>query len=724
MALLYTPEIRKIESRYVSLFGRTLLKALKGVPPASYKQAAKRQFRAASFRIQLDGIIDDLVLFTVDYADKEIDGFLRASRRHRNRRLNIAAAKQVLPLTEEAVRQSQELADQAVNSILELMREEGIYQEHPNKLAKRITDLWGGEKYRAVLFSRAFSADVATNTTLHRYRQRGISEWQFHAKIDEKTTDQCKMLHGTIFPTDSTGSEQYRPPLHFNCRSSMLPVPLTLEVDDKLRIQNRDFRKLTDQDHNFTDDSLPGDVVNDTLGKIAEHKRKYTFDKFILDEDLEKRLVKLGVGIEGKVPEIKKPKTKLTKEEKQIQKLQDEIADLEKEKAGLWDEIEKTKEELDKLETDPKNRELYKLYVEKEKEYYRLFDKYDRIKDAIAEKTTAIGKIQKEIIKQQLKREAEEAQQEFIKNMPKTRQPKADKVIKKIPDLKAKREKRAEAIVKKRLAVRDQVYDLREAYNKKEKELWDNYFDEKITEKDLERGLSLLKKDLSKIDKLEEQIKKLNEDQYKLRELTRKDIHKLLEINDGTPSRKFIKLDPRYSGPEDIDKPFIKRRSAEIEDVMDFFNKSLVQELRDSMPDIEIEELGSGGRAYTFKGANKVFLGNDDLADTLIHELGHNFEFNNVYMQESAYKHLITRTKDDALEKLRDVTGIKAYKDNEVTKKDKFFNPYVGKIYGDKTTEVTSMALQYLYKDPEFLYDNDPELFKWIVNAIRGHYLD
>lgn len=291
MNLLHSPEIYKLESRYVSLFDRTIKKGFKGAAAPALLAKVKNQFRSATFRVQLDKILDDLVLLAVDYADKQITGEVSAATRAKLSRSYMSAASEVLPLTEELVRLSVELAEQIVESIVILLKEEGIYQVHPNLLAKRIMELWDGEKYRAVRFARTFSADVANNSTLHRYRQHKIRAWEFRAKLDEKTTIQCQMLHGTIFYTDSESSDQYRPPLHFHCRSSMWPIPITREIDQALVYENRDFSKLRDQDT-----ELDPDVI---MADISKFKEKHTIDKFILQEDIEKRLLKLKLGIEN-----------------------------------------------------------------------------------------------------------------------------------------------------------------------------------------------------------------------------------------------------------------------------------------------------------------------------------------------------------------------------------------------------------------------------------------
>lgn len=45
---------------------------------------------------------------------------------------------------------------------------------------------------------------------------------------------------------------------------------------------------------------------------------------------------------------------------------------------------------------------------------------------------------------------------------------------------------------------------------------------------------------------------------------------------------------------------------------------------------------------------------------------------------------------------------------------------YVGKTYANNRTEVFSMGMEQLYKDPINFAEDDPEYFKFIVGVLRG----
>lgn len=301
--LLDSPEIYKIESNLISLFERTFKKGINS-DIHKLKSSVKRGFSSATFKIQIDKIIDDIYIYTIDFTDKLLKTTLKADfhTSHISHFLSASDANTrdgYLELTEEAVTECTSLASEITESIIRVLKDEAIYQEGPDELAKRVLDLWGGKKYKAESWARTFSADVATNTTLHRYIQQDIKEYQFYATIDERTSPQCRALNGTVFKCDSEEARQYKPPLHFRCRSTILPIPITTKIDDNLRYENRDFTKTVGQNLKFTEDTLDSKDVKNTFKEISKFKDKYAIPQYILNEDIEKRLMKLGITIKG-----------------------------------------------------------------------------------------------------------------------------------------------------------------------------------------------------------------------------------------------------------------------------------------------------------------------------------------------------------------------------------------------------------------------------------------
>lgn len=313
--LLDSTEIYTIESNFVSLFDRTFKKGIKGQSGPKLKNSVKTAFSSKTFEKQIDSLIDDIYLYTIDFTDKLIQKTLKAGLQRIPTKRHLSAAKTDRPetpfvLTEEAVKECAGLADEVVESIIRVLKDEAIYQEHPRVLARRILDLWGGERYRAVRWARTFSADVATNTSLYRYKEQGIEECQFYARIDSKTSPQCRTLHGTVMKVDSPEARRYKCPLHFHCRSVLLAVTSFSNIDDSLRYENRDFTKQVDQDFKTLDEGIDEKTMKKIFKEIDTFNEKWAVPSWVFDEDVEKRIAKLGVEVKAEVPKVKTPKTK------------------------------------------------------------------------------------------------------------------------------------------------------------------------------------------------------------------------------------------------------------------------------------------------------------------------------------------------------------------------------------------------------------------------------
>ncbi len=280
--LLKSPELIRVEKQLISLLDCTMEKAFR-LRTMDYKRElvrnVRREFGSKTYVKQLDNIITEIITKSLLYADSQL------------KHISAAAIEDSYVLTEEAVRISTDLADNIAESIIEILKEEAIYTTHHNQLAKKITDFWEWERYKAVRFARTFTADVATHTTVYRYRQRGVEYVEFDAELDDRTSDQCRALHGTVFSTGSDSLDQYRPPLHHHCLSGLKPVPITREINPAAEFENRDLRHHMDQNGVFLKELADEKVVDKALENIDKFNEKYRISKFILDKDIEKRLM-------------------------------------------------------------------------------------------------------------------------------------------------------------------------------------------------------------------------------------------------------------------------------------------------------------------------------------------------------------------------------------------------------------------------------------------------
>jgi hypothetical protein len=104
----------------------------------------------------------------------------------------------------------------------------------------------------------------------------------------------------------------------------------------------------------------------------------------------------------------------------------------------------------------------------------------------------------------------------------------------------------------------------------------------------------------------------------------------------------------------------------------------------------------------------------------LVHELGHFLtEHNNNSIRKTISEYAKNRTANCEVEKISDVSN---YIDDELlTKKDNYFDPYFGIIFGElEGEEILSLGLEYMLTNPNEFYMKDKELFYLILKIMQG----
>lgn len=128
--------------------------------------------------------------------------------------------------------------------------------------------------------------------------------------------------------------------------------------------------------------------------------------------------------------------------------------------------------------------------------------------------------------------------------------------------------------------------------------------------------------------------------------------------------------------------------------------------------------IGQRGKKYGGWGP-MLKIGAYDGPGVVVHELGHALEYLNRRILKSSQEFLKRRAGGDPLRKLADLFPDKGYRRGELARPDGFRDAYVGKHY-DSATEVVSMGLEYMLKDPLAFYREDPDHFRYIWDIMRG----
>lgn len=120
-------------------------------------------------------------------------------------------------------------------------------------------------------------------------------------------------------------------------------------------------------------------------------------------------------------------------------------------------------------------------------------------------------------------------------------------------------------------------------------------------------------------------------------------------------------------------------------------------------------------RGYYSEESDTIAVGGE--FDTAIHELGHNLERRMPGILKLEREFYERRTKDEKLVRLNKVQPGTGYSNSELTKTDKFIDPYMGKDYAGSAYELVSMGFQYFFTDPQKL-QADPDYFKFILGIL------
>lgn len=166
-----------------------------------------------------------------------------------------------------------------------------------------------------------------------------------------------------------------------------------------------------------------------------------------------------------------------------------------------------------------------------------------------------------------------------------------------------------------------------------------------------------------------------------------------------------------------------------INDGVDFFNKIIPDDFVTKKGDtvVSIRKNNTDREFYLNDFERALWLTDKTSVRTTVHELGHWLEYRNDRINNEAVSFLRRRTAGETPQKLRDLTGIKEYGEDEETRPDKFKSPYVGKEYRRvvngkvvTTTEVVSMGLEQLYVNPAKFLSEDEDFFSFIVKDVLG----
>ena len=92
-------------------------------------------------------------------------------------------------------------------------------------------------------YARTKFTEVMNRGRLEFFESSGVvAAYQYSAIIDDVTTELCDSLHGKIFAAGT----QPIPPLHFNCRSLLVPITKYEQWEADKKVGNQSIDKFID----------------------------------------------------------------------------------------------------------------------------------------------------------------------------------------------------------------------------------------------------------------------------------------------------------------------------------------------------------------------------------------------------------------------------------------------------------------------------------------------
>lgn len=140
------------------------------------------------------------------------------------------------------------------------------------------------------------------------------------------------------------------------------------------------------------------------------------------------------------------------------------------------------------------------------------------------------------------------------------------------------------------------------------------------------------------------------------------------------------------------------------------------------LPDIQLRDVEAQvglDRSYVRDG--NIHLRSTAGPDVLVHEVGHVLEYHDPSVLQSSLAFLDRRTAGKPLQSMSELTGDPGFKDYERGRDGGFIHPYVGKDYGRKATEVMSMGLEEMHRDPIRFARADPDHFAHTYSVMHRH---
>jgi SPP1 gp7 family putative phage head morphogenesis protein len=138
--------------------------------------------------------------------------------------------------------------------------------------------------HRTGIVARTLVNDIYNYAVIQSYIETGTNYFQFRAVIDNRTSDICRMLNGSIF--SASEAQYYRPPLHYRCRSRLIALQGNTVRNTDMLFENRNFTTLYDGNMRaYTSSNITPTVVAQELQNMNTFRQRWDLPDDLLYAD-------------------------------------------------------------------------------------------------------------------------------------------------------------------------------------------------------------------------------------------------------------------------------------------------------------------------------------------------------------------------------------------------------------------------------------------------------
>ena len=112
-----------------------------------------------------------------------------------------------------------------------------------SEIIKSIKKECDAQKYQIERLVRTEGTFIANQGSLDAYSQLGVKKYRFVARLDSRTSPQCRELNGKVFNVSEAIAGENLPPLHPNCRSTTVAV-----WDEEKEEKKENYKTFTEEE--------------------------------------------------------------------------------------------------------------------------------------------------------------------------------------------------------------------------------------------------------------------------------------------------------------------------------------------------------------------------------------------------------------------------------------------------------------------------------------------